>query len=309
MINVLFAAHMDKLPKYEPALLNAIKEIGIQADLSMAHAPDVVDYIVYAPNSELQDFTPYTRCKAVLNLWAGVESIVDNKTLSQPLTRMVDTGLSEGMVEWVCGHVLRYHLDMDRNILGQDGNWHPHVPPLARDRQVAVLGLGALGEACATALSALNFHVSGWSRSQKTINGVTCYSGAAGLMKCLSQAEITVLLLPSTPATENILNVDTLGVMPKGAIIINPGRGPLIDDDALLNALETGQIAKATLDVFRVEPLPKDHPYWAHPNVTVTPHIASETRAEKAAQVIAENIRRSEAGEPLMFLVDQTAGY
>jgi len=118
-----------------------------------------------------------------------------------------------------------------------------------------------------------------------------------------------ILLLPDTPATNNILNADTLAMLPKGARIINPGRGPLIDDAALLEALDSGQVGHATLDVFRVEPLPADDPYWAHPNVTVTPHIAAETRASTASQVIAENIRRGEAGEPFLHLVDRSLGY
>jgi glyoxylate/hydroxypyruvate reductase A len=118
-----------------------------------------------------------------------------------------------------------------------------------------------------------------------------------------------VLLLPDTPATQNILNAETLAQMPKGAFIINPGRGPLIDDDALMATLDQGQIAHATLDVFRVEPLPADHPFWAHPKITVTPHIAAETRAITASQVIVENMRRGEAGEPFINLVDRAVGY
>ena len=97
--------------------------------------------------------------------------------------------------------------------------------------------------------------------------------------------------------------------MPTGAVIINPGRGPLIDDDALLAALDTDQISAATLDTFRIEPLPTDHPYWAHPKVTVTPHIASETRPKYSALTIAENIRRGEAGEPFLHLVNRSLGY
>ena len=125
----------------------------------------------------------------------------------------------------------------------------------------------------------------------------------------LSRAEILVLLLPLTAATENILSTETLALLPKGATLINPGRGALIDDAALLAALDSGQIGQATLDVFRTEPLPADHPYWHHPKVTVTPHIASATRPESAAEAIAENIRRSEAGETLLHLVDRSAGY
>lgn len=308
-VNVLFAGRDAMWPVYEPALNTALTAVGVEADLRRDFAPDQVDYIVYAPSGNLSDLTPYTRCKAVLGLWAGVESIITNPTLTQPYTRMVDEGLTEGMVEWVTGHVLRYHLDMDQDICRTDRAWQVHVPPLARDRTVAILGLGALGSACAMALARLNFQVLGWSRSPKLIPNVTCHHGADGLAEVLQQAEILVLLLPNTPATENLLNDQTLSCLPEGARILNPGRGPLIDDEALLTALKTGQVGHATLDVFRVEPLPKDHPYWAHPNVTVTPHIASETRPDTASQMIAENIRRSEAGEPLLQLVDKTRGY
>jgi glyoxylate/hydroxypyruvate reductase A len=236
--------------------------------------------------------------------------VTGNPTLNVPLARMVDGGLTEGMVEWVTGHVLRHHLGMDTHIHGQDGVWRAgSAPPLARDRTVAVLGLGVLGSACAQALAALNFRVLGWSRSPKTVAGVETAHGPDGLDATLRQAGIVVLLLPDTPATENTLNARTLSLLPRGAIIVNPGRGPLIDDDALLAALDSGQIGHATLDVFRTEPLPPEHPFWAHPNVTVTPHIASETRAASAARVIAENIRRGEMGEPFLHLVDRNAGY
>ncbi|MEM7721742.1 MAG: glyoxylate/hydroxypyruvate reductase A [Pseudomonadota bacterium] len=311
MTTILFAAKYERWSQYEAPLRTALAEVGLAgATLTTEADPARVDYIVYAPNSGLSDFTPYTRLKAVLNLWAGVEDVVGNATLRVPLARMVDGGLTEGMVEWVTGHVLRHHLGMDAHIHGQDGVWRAGiVPPLARDRTVAVLGLGELGRACAEALVALNFRVVGWSRTAKDVPGVAAYHGDAGLAEAFSQAEIAVLLLPDTPATENTLNTETLATMPKGAVIVNPGRGPLIDDEALLAAVDSGQIGHATLDVFRVEPLPADNPFWAHPKVTVTPHIASETRAASASRVIAENIRRGEAGEPFLHLVDRTAGY
>jgi glyoxylate/hydroxypyruvate reductase A len=308
-VNVLFAARPDHWRIYESPLKKALSNRGVEAHLSPDLAPEEVDYIVYSPNSTVQDFTPYTRAKAVLNLWAGVENIVGNPTLRIPLARMVDHGLTQGMVEWVTGHVLRHHLGMDRHILGQDGEWRPDAPPLAGDRRVTVLGLGALGEACARMLVRLGFAVTGWSRRPKDIPGVSCLSGDAGLQAALGAADILVLLLPLTGETENLLNADTLALLPEGAVIVNPGRGPLIDDDALLAALDRGHVAHATLDVFRVEPLPADHPFWAHPKVTVTPHIASETRPETAAQVIAENIRRGESGEPFLHLVDRERGY
>ncbi|GAA6179671.1 glyoxylate/hydroxypyruvate reductase A [Shimia sp. NS0008-38b] len=309
MINILFAATEERWADYEAPLKRALTDAGLAANLRQDFPPEDVDYIVYAPNSTVQDFTPYTRCKAVLNIWAGVESIVGNTTLNIPLARMVDPGMTQGMIEWVLGHVMRYHLGMDRNILVQDGTWQPHVPPLAAERRVTVLGMGALGSACARTIAQVGFDVTGWSRGPKTVEGVSCLHGDDGLAEALERADILVLLLPKTAATENLLNTERLAQMPKGAMIINPGRGPLIDDDALLAALKSGHIAHATLDVFRIEPLPADHPYWAHPNVTVTPHIASETRVSTASQVIVENVRRGETGEPLLHLVDRSSGY
>ena len=308
-VNVLFAARPDHWRTYETPLKQALAAAGVEANLTTDAAPDKVDYIVYAPNSEVQDFTPYTRAKAVLNLWAGVENIVGNPTLKIPLARMVDHGLTQGMVEWVTGHVLRHHLGMDRHIMGQDGEWRAEAPPLATQRRVTMLGLGALGTACAQMLAHLGFPVTGWSRRAKDIPGITCLSGEDGLQTALQTADILVLLLPLTDETENLLDARTLALLPEGAMIVNPGRGPLIDDDALIAALDRGHVAHATLDVFREEPLPPEHPFWAHPRVTVTPHIASETRPETASQVIAENIRRGEAGAPFLHLVDRANGY
>jgi glyoxylate/hydroxypyruvate reductase len=310
-LSIHFSAPATDWPEYGPHLTAALQEAGIDATVSPTLTdPASVDYIVYAPNAALTDFAPFIRCKAVLSLWAGVERIAPNPTLTQPLCRMVDPGMTESMVEYVVGHVLRHHLGMDAHILGQDGVWrHDVKPPLARQRPVAMLGLGELGRACAVALRDLRFPVMGWSRSPKDIPGIACHSGMDGLDLVLKQGQIAVLLMPLTDETRNLLNAERLALMPGGAMIVNPGRGPLIDDDALLSALDSGRIGHATLDVFRTEPLPPDHPYWSHPKVTVTPHIAADTKAVTATRVIAENIRRSEAGEPLLHRVDRSRGY
>ena len=309
--NIVYAGNPAEWPVYQETLRTALREVGITATLTNTFAdPALVDYIVFSPGGGITDFRAFTRLKAVLSLWAGVESFQANPTLTAPLARMVDPSLSEGMGEWVLGHCLRYHLGMDGHIHGQDGVWrNDKTPPLARDRNVGILGLGTLGCFAAGMLKQAGFSVSGWSRRQKSLDGVTCFSGQNGLHAVLAQSEILVLLLPATAATNDILNRETLAMMPKGAYLLNPGRGTLIDDDALIEALASGQIAHATLDVFRCEPLPVDHPYWAQPNVTVTPHIASETRARSASQTIAENVRRGETGEPFLHLVDRTAGY
>ena len=308
---IFFAAGPANWAEYEAPLRAALAKARLDASLSdQAPDPAAVDYIIFAPGGIIDDFSPFTRCKAVLNLWAGVERIVLNQTLTQPLARMVNHELTEGMVEYVVGHVLRHHLGMDAHIHGQDGVWRNAIlPPLARERPVAVLGLGALGQASAQALRALNFPVLGWSRSQKTLPGIECHAGEAGLAQVLARTEIVVLLMPSTADTTNILNARRLALMPKGAIIINPGRGALIDDDALLAALDSGQIGHATLDVFRVEPLPASHRYWAHPRVTVTPHIAADTRVTSACAVLVSNIKRGETGQPFLHLVNRARGY
>ncbi len=309
MIKVLFAAGKHRWKRFGPPLLKALSRTGLEAELSSDIPPHEADYVIYAPNPEFRDFGVCTRAKAVMGLWAGVEDVLANGTLTRPLTRMVDPGLTEGMVEWVVGHALRHHIGMDAHIVNPDQVWRFEPPPLARDRQVAVLGLGQLGGACARALAALNFRVTGWSRRPRDVDGVTCLYGQGGLEATLARAGILVLLLPLTDATRNLLDSGTLALLPDGAFVLNPGRGQLIDDEALLAALDTGRIAHATLDVFREEPLPRDHPFWAHPRVTVTPHQASETRPESASETIAENIRRHEAGEPMLHLVDRAAGY
>lgn len=309
MPNILFSGTPGQWPAYEKPLTSAFEALGLKANLMEECAPEEVDYIIYSPKGPVQDFAAFTRAKGVFSLWAGVEKIVGNRTLNIPLTRMVDDGLSQGMMEWVTGHVLRHHLGMDAHIINPDHDWVQVPPPLAPERPVSILGLGALGQRCAEALKGLGFPVTGWSRSPKSVPGIRCLSGNDGLHEALRTAEILVLLLPFTAETENTLNAGTLALLPKGAVVINPGRGPLIDDDALLQTLDSGQISHATLDVFRVEPLPQDHPFWTHEHVTVTPHIAADTRASTAAKVIAENVRRGEAGEPFLYLVDRSAGY
>ncbi|OWU85031.1 hydroxyacid dehydrogenase [Oceanicola sp. 22II-s10i] len=311
MVNILFAGGSHRWPQYQAPLRHALDAAGLsEAVLATDLPPAEVDYIVYAPTPDgFTDFTPYTRCKAVLSLWAGVEKIVGNASLTMPLTRMVDDGLRAGMIEWVTGQVLRHHLGIDRLLANQSGDWRPEVPPLARDRPVTILGLGALGAACAGSLTALGFPVTGWSRRPKDLPGLTCLSGPDGLTEALRRAEILVLLLPATPETDSLLDAARLSLLPEGAVILNPGRGTLIDDDALLDALDSGAIGHATLDVVRQEPLPPEHRFWAHPRVTVSPHVASETRPDTASEIIAENVRRAEAGEPLLHLVDRAAGY
>ncbi len=311
MTLILMSVDDAEFAEYSEAIRDACAARGVAIDLADAATdPAEIDIIVHTPAGPVTDFSPFTKLRAVLSLWAGVERVVGNRTLTAPLCRMVDPGLTEGMVEYVAGHVLRHHLGLDAILAQQDGIWRAgSVPPLARERRVGMLGLGALGAACARALVGLGFTVSGWSRRQAEVPGVACHTGADGLLEVLSTSDIVVTLLPATPETTDLLDAARIAAMKPGAILINPGRGTLIDDTALLAALDTGHLAHATLDVFRTEPLPPGHPFWNHPQVTVTPHIAATTRAETSAPVIAENVARVVEGRDLLYRVDRAAGY
>ncbi len=308
---ILFSAHEKHFEEWRGILPAQLAGKGVDAEVLFgACDPSQVDYVAYARDGKLSDFTPFTRLKAVLSLWAGIEELVKNETINCPIARMVESGMIEDMTAWVTAQVLRHHLGIDRIVNGQDGVWRNHLkPPLASNRTVALLGLGELGRAAAQSLKALNFRVIGWSRTPKSLAGIDCRHGRAGLESTVMEAEITALMLPHTKWTEGLLNAELLGGFRQGSIIVNSGRGALIDDDALLAALDRGQIAHATLDVFHEEPLPPEHRFWSHKSVTVSPHIAADTRAETAAGVIAENVRRGENGEPLLFLVDKVRGY
>jgi glyoxylate/hydroxypyruvate reductase A len=317
-IRILYAGQPNQFEAYKKSLEKSFCELKINNfDLSNDYTavadPSSIDYILYTPRSGMENFAPFVNVKAILNLRAGVEGVADNPTLpsSIPLCRMIDPGLQNGMIEYVVGHVFRYHLQVDRLWeQKKNGIWkQSDSPPLAQDRTIGILGLGALGSACAEALARFSFRVLGWSRRPKSQAGVECYHGNAGLDLILSEADVLVLLLPNTPHTMKIINRRTLQKCKRGMAIINAGRGTLIDEDALLEFLDSGTISGATLDVFQVEPLPQDHGFWKHSNVLVTPHIAAKLRAETAGSVIAENIRRSENGDELLYVVDRESGY
>ena len=312
---VLYAGSPDKRSIYARELPRAAAEVGIEAAIYMdIHdiAPDRVDYLIFDGNGPVQDFTPFSRLKAILNLWAGVEAAIRCAPPNDlPIVRMVEESLSEGMRDYVVGHVLRHHLDMDR-FLGptcRDLKWENEFPPLARDRTVGILGLGVLGADCAQHLARHGFRVLGWSRTPKKIECVSCFSGSDELNELIGQSEILVLLLPHTKDTFRILNAKRIAMLPHGTCIVNAGRGALIDHDALLSALDQSRIRHATMDVFDVEPLPLDHPYWRHSRVTVTPHIASVTRPATASKAIMRQITRGEAGRAFENTVERMHGY
>ena len=293
--------------RFAPPLAAALAPLGLR----LVPPEDGADaeWVVMEDLPDGFDPAAFPRARAVLALWAGIEAMLPHVPEGLPLVRLIDPeGLTAGMTEWVTGHVLRHHLGIDR-YLGAAPHWDRRVPPLARDRRVGLLGLGALGADAATTLARLGFDVAGWSRTPKDLPGVAAHTGEDGLRAVIGRSEILVLLVPHTPATEGLMDAERLSWMPEGSALLNPGRGALVDEAALLAALAAGRPAHATLDTFRTEPLPPDHPFWPHPAVTITPHVASATRPATAARAVAANIARALRGEPLQGFVDRTRGY
>ena len=251
--------------------------------------------------------------KAIFNLGAGVDALMklnDQLPAHVPIIRMEDAGMGEQMADYVSHAVLRYFRHFDQyQQQANSASWQQKGSDKKRDFNIAVLGLGVLGKVIAKRLQMLNFPVLGWSRTQKQLEGVTCFWGANGLNSCLAQARVAVNILPLTDATKHIFNRSALSQLPKGAYLVNVGRGAHVVETDLLALLQSGHLAGATLDVFQTEPLPADHAFWTQPNVTITPHIAAQTLIDDGYAQIAEKLQRLEQGLPVTGVIDRNRGY
>ena len=270
-------------------------EYNIIEDLSRISE---VNAIIYSDESEISDFSIFPDDAVIFSIFAGVEKTLLNKSIRQPLVRLIDFEMTECMAEWCTAHVLRYHLDLDEYIKPEKNEWKSYSTErlLANQVNVGILGLGILGTATANKLRKLDFNVTGWSTTEKNLSGIKSLVGLNGLAKILSNSDYLILLLPLTEETKNIINSGSLKMVKKGAILINAGRGGLIEDNDLLEALDSGKISRCTLDVFDEEPLPKEHPFWFHDKVTVTPHISAPTRLQSSIKSILKNIGRIKKG-------------
>jgi glyoxylate/hydroxypyruvate reductase A len=218
--------------------------------------------------------------------------------------------MTEAMSEYIVLQVLRLHRqDLDYRAQQESGIWLELDQKNAAERAVGILGFGALGQDAARKLKGLGFDVALWGRRQRTVEGLRGYAGNTGLSALLGRSEILVCLLPLTAETEGILNASTFAMLPEGAALINAARGGHLVEEDLLATLASGRLSAAVLDVFRDEPLPAVHPFWHHPRIVVTPHVAAATHPPTAAPIILDNIRRFEAGRPLLNQVDPARGY
>ncbi|MBM5581217.1 2-hydroxyacid dehydrogenase [Burkholderia pseudomallei] len=262
-------------------------------------------------------FAPRAGLKAVFNLGAGVDAILalerEHPGLlprGVPLVRLEDAGMARQMVEYATHAALRYLRRFDEYaLLQRERRWQVLAPHARETFVVGVLGLGALGAEVARALAALGLPVRGYSRAPKAIDGVTTFAGAAQLDAFLGGAKLLVNLLPSTAATDGILNARTFSKLAHGAYLVNLARGTHLVEADLLDALASGRVAAATLDVFATEPLPPDHPFWHEPRITITPHCSADTLRAEAVEQIAAKIGALERGEPIGGIVDRDRGY
>jgi len=303
----LFIASPERAATWLAALRKFLPECVVDTADRFERADEVEFAVVWGE----ADLGKFRQLRAVLSLGAGVDHLLRNATISPgiPIVRMVEAGLADGMREYVLLNVLRHHRDM-QTLAGNQARcrWAPFSVPPAKDRTVGIMGLGALGADAGQTLVQFGFRVVGWSRRPKTLSGMRVFI-EGDRQAFLQQTEILVCLLPLTAETSDILDKTLFASLPKGAAVINAARGEHVVDADLLSALETGHLSGATLDAFRTEPLPPDHPFWRHPKITVTPHCASLTHPEGGARRIARCIEQMRAGETPVGLVDRRAGY
>jgi glyoxylate/hydroxypyruvate reductase A len=307
---LLFRSSIDSEARWKPQLAGLMPELEVRLWPEIGDPADVDYALVWRPEPGLLASLP--NLKLILSLGAGVDHILCDPQLPRrvPIVRLVDPYMTDAMSEYVALQVLRLHRrDLDYRAQQERGVWRELAQKNAAERTVGILGFGELGQDAARKLIGLGFDAALWGRREKTVDGLRGYAGSAGLPALLGRSEILVCLLPLTADTKSILNAQTLAMLPKGSALINAARGEHMVEEDLLFALASGRLSAAVLDVFQDEPLPAGHPFWRHPRIVVTPHIAAATHPETAAPIILDNIRRFEQGRPLLHQIDLAQGY
>ena len=277
---------------------------------SLGNKEDIEVALAWKPPAGL--IASFPNVKLIVSLGMGVDHLLadDRLPAGVPIVRIMDDGLVGQMSEYAIYWALRHHREIDTYAASQRARqWKPEDFVDTIDRRIGVMGLGSIGQDTAGKFAALGFPTAGWSRTAKSLPGIETFHGADGLQRFLARTDILIDVLPLTRDTRGLLDAKAFAALPRGAYFINMARGGHVVDNALLAALESGQISGAALDVFNVEPLPQDHPYWTHPKVHVTPHIAGATNPRTASPGVIENIKRMRAGQALIHTVDPKSGY
>ena len=309
-ITILFYSEADSAEPWREAFARELPQIPFRV-WPDSGPPESVRYaLVWKPPQGF--LAQFANLRAILALGAGVDPIPTDPALPKgvPLLRLVDVGFPAQMAQYAMYAVLRFQLRTgELEVLQRHARWTQLDPFFIRDFPVGVMGLGVIGAVVAQRLSAAGYAVAGWTRSPKQFDGVEVFAGSETFTKFLSRSRVVVNALPLTPQTANILDAAAFASMPRGGYVVNIGRGAHLVDRDLIAALDSGQLDGAMLDVFREEPLPSSHPFWCHPKIVVTPHIAAPTIASEVQAQVIENIRRLERGDPPIGLVDIARGY
>lgn len=309
-MTLLFYSDTDAPEPWRDAFARELPEMEFRVWPDVGERAGVTYALVWKPQPGLLASLP--NLKAILSLGAGVDHVLMDSQLPKgvPIVRMVDAGLAAQMSEYALYGVLHFHRSMQQYAEQQRrAHWRQLPAVSAPQRVVGIMGLGVLGGDFARKVVPLGFKVLGWSRTPKNLPGVTTFHGHEGLSTFLDQTEILANFLPLTVETTGILSATTFSRLPRGACIINIARGAHLNEHELLAALNAGQLGGAMLDVFQREPLPPEHPFWHHPRVVITPHVAAQAIAELMVAQVIDNIRRVARGQPPRGSVDRERGY
>jgi len=308
-MTLLYKADAERGRQWAQFFAQKAPQIPFRLWPDIGDAASVRFLAAWQPPADLMQALP--NLEVIFSVGAGIDQF-DLSSVPQhvAVVRMTEPGIIEGMVEYVTQAVLTLHRDLfDYAIHQREQIWREMPVRAASTRRIGVLGLGMLGTAVLTRLRLFGFTCAGWSRSPHEIEGVECHAGTQSLDTFLARTDILVCLLPLTDATRGLLDARLFATLPRGASIINVGRGPQLNQEDLIGALDSGHLHAAILDVTDPEPLPPAHPLWMHPRVRITPHIASATRPETAVDVVIDNLRRHREGEAMIGAIDRTRGY
>lgn len=308
-VTVFFHSDLDDPLAWRSTLAAALPGLNFVTGPDCAEPQSVDVALVWTPPP--QGLAAFPRLRAVLSLGAGVDQLrLDALAPHVPVARLIDPTLTARMVEYCKAATFYFHRDLHLHRQHQARQQWTFMPPVdASARRVLVLGLGELGSAVAAALAAEGFCVTGWSRSAKHIDGVESRCGNEQLAGAVGASDIVINLLPLTAQTRGILDREFFSRVRPGACLVQVGRGGHLVEADLLEALTQGRIAGAFLDVFSQEPLPPQHPFWNHPALNVTPHVASLSDPARSAETVIANIRRAMRGQPLLHAIDRATGY
>jgi len=307
---ILFVSETDDGKAWKSMLEERIAGADVRIWPDCGNINDITMAVVWKPAFGLLASLP--NLIFIHSLGAGVDFLFEDKNFPDhiPLCRLVDDSLTRGMSEFVLYQVLKYHRNFNQYAADQiDCRWSPLPQIAAAKYRVGILGLGQLGRDAAKRLIDLGYDVAGWARGKKQLPGLHSFYGQDQLDRFLRRCDCLVCLLPLTAQTRGILDKNLFTALPRGAVLVNPARGGHLVDKDLIEALDSGHLSAAALDVFHNEPLSPEHPFWHHEKIDITPHIASLTLPETAADVIADNILRFQSGQPLKNRVDLAQGY